>query len=341
MAENRGVGGDEMVVTPGGPRRRALVHKINQGEIVRAGEDGKIEIVDEEDRVLRDITPPPTEPGPFGAGWICNTSWAVAGGATFTSFSTTWTVPEAPTTQSGQTIFLFNGLQTVVGGSNPATSGGHILQPVLQWGSSFAGGGNYWSIASWFAGVPGQSAALSAATPVKVGDRLVGVMTYYPRTFARPARYISSFQGYPSSSLAVQMPAPYACVETLEAYGITACSDYPSSVSAVMGSIDIQVDGATPDLSWSVNDTITDCNQHVAVNVDGATNGEVELFFRLPLPLPLPVNCPELAIVIGNLQRTILSVEAAPQTPGTTARLHALELELAGLQRTYAADCHG
>ena len=39
-----------------------------------------------------------------------------------------------------RTIFLFNGIQN-------STS---IYQPVLQWGPSAAGGGNFWTVASWY-----------------------------------------------------------------------------------------------------------------------------------------------------------------------------------------------
>jgi hypothetical protein len=52
-----------------------------------------------------------------------------------------WTVPPAPATQSGQTIYLFNGMQDSV----PM-----ILQPVLQWGALQVGGGNSWTVASWY-----------------------------------------------------------------------------------------------------------------------------------------------------------------------------------------------
>ena len=44
----------------------------------------------------------------------------------------------------GQTIFLFNGIE-------PGDFS-HILQPVLQWGPSAAGGGASWSVASWYVG---------------------------------------------------------------------------------------------------------------------------------------------------------------------------------------------
>ena len=56
----------------------------------------------------------------------------------------------APATRSRQTIFLFNGIQNT--GANFG-----ILQPVLQYGSSAAGGGAFWSIASWYVTSGGQA----------------------------------------------------------------------------------------------------------------------------------------------------------------------------------------
>jgi hypothetical protein len=53
-----------------------------------------------------------------------------------TRFTTTWTVPAAPSTHSDQTVFLFNGIQNST----------MIYQPVLQWGPSGAGGGNFWAV---------------------------------------------------------------------------------------------------------------------------------------------------------------------------------------------------
>ena len=82
----------------------------------------------------------------------------------------TWTVPPAPSTDSGQTIFLFNGIQ------NYGTNYG-ILQPVLQWGPSAAGGGSYWSIASWYV-TSGGDAFHTTLIQVDEGDVLIGLMTF-------------------------------------------------------------------------------------------------------------------------------------------------------------------
>jgi hypothetical protein len=53
-------------------------------------------------------------------------------------------VPTAPWTQTTQTVYFFPGVQSTLDG------GCGILQPVLQWGTSPAGGGEYWTIASWW-----------------------------------------------------------------------------------------------------------------------------------------------------------------------------------------------
>jgi hypothetical protein len=50
-----------------------------------------------------------------------------------------------------------------------------IIQPVLQWGSSAAGGGPYWAIASWFVG--GAHTVYSELKIVNAGDTILGNMT--------------------------------------------------------------------------------------------------------------------------------------------------------------------
>jgi hypothetical protein len=79
----------------------------------------------------------------LGSGWIAYTYWNNGTGKSITSFKTRWVVPPAPVSNDGQLIYLFNGIQNY--GYNYG-----ILQPVLQWGASPAGGGSYWAVASWY-----------------------------------------------------------------------------------------------------------------------------------------------------------------------------------------------
>lgn len=145
---------DELVLTPGGFRPRSLVHKIEPGHYLDTS-TGRFRQHDRTGKLVADHGPMiqrpggkplmPTnvtrEPGPapaLGTGWIVYASWTNNTGRTITSFKTTWVVPPPPATQSGQTIFLFNGIQNST----------MIYQPVLQWGPSAAGGGNNWAVAS-------------------------------------------------------------------------------------------------------------------------------------------------------------------------------------------------
>lgn len=74
-----------------------------------------------------------------------------------------WDVPPSPTTNDGQTVYLFNGLEDI----NDVVT---IIQPVLGWNSDYAGA---WSIAAWNCCVNG---GVNEATPAHAnpGDHLEG-----------------------------------------------------------------------------------------------------------------------------------------------------------------------
>jgi hypothetical protein len=100
----------------------------------------------------------------LGSGWIAYTYWNNGTGKSITSFKTRWVVPPAPVNDDGQLIYLFNGIQNY--GYNYG-----ILQPVLQWGASPAGGGSYWAVASWYVTSLG-AAFYTPAVKVNPGDTL-------------------------------------------------------------------------------------------------------------------------------------------------------------------------
>lgn len=64
-----------------------------------------------------------------------------------------WAVPPAPPANDGQILYFWNGVEP---DDNSA-----VLQPVLQWGSTPAGGGAYWAVASWYFTLPPRSNAFS------------------------------------------------------------------------------------------------------------------------------------------------------------------------------------
>ena len=157
-----------------------------------------------------------------------------------------------------------------------------IYQPVLQWGSSAAGGGNYWTVASWYVNGAGGAAFHSQLVQVNPGDTLTGVMTLTGQSGGQFS-YNCEFQGIANTSWAIQNVQELTWrVETLEAYGITKCSDYPDSNDTAFRSISIMTGTSTPSLSWSAVNAVTDCSQHTVVVNNANPNGEVDVYYRNP-----------------------------------------------------------
>jgi hypothetical protein len=132
-------------------------------------------------------------------------------------------VPNAPSV-SGGLIYIFNGIEP--------SSQDWILQPVLQYGSSPAGGGNYWGIASWLVGTGG--AWHSPLERVNAGDRLWG---YTEQTGANGGTLYWTSEGYDLTNNAYSwitastwgLHWTWAYEGVLEVYGVNSCSQLPSS----------------------------------------------------------------------------------------------------------------
>ena len=277
---------DDLVLTPGGFRPKSVVHPVPPGHSI-SGAGGRLSMLAPGGAVAAEIGPIPKRPASeplhprnvfvpegrvpgLGSGWITYASWTNATGHPIKSFKTTWSVPPAPQTQSGQTIFLFNGIQNST----------MIYQPVLQWGSSAAGGGNYWSIASWYVDGQGGPAFHSQLIPVSPGTILVGVMTLTSQQ-GNLFSYNCLFQGIANSGYPIQNVEQLTwCIQTLEAYGLTQCSDYPATPTTAMTAIEIVTTGGEAPLSWQPSNPITDCSQHTTVVSNASPGGEVDIFYR-------------------------------------------------------------
>ena len=153
--------------------------------------------------------------------------WMVAGRGTTPRYvrylhADFW-VPKNPPSVGGQTIFLFPGLQDPTGTA--------IFQPVLQWGPSAGGGGNYWAIASWV--VTSTGCWVSPLRRVYAGDHIYGSI------FARNCSsnvcdwtvWTSAVDRGYSTTLKIrsgyQLNDAYGLA--LEAYNLNTCSQLPAS----------------------------------------------------------------------------------------------------------------
>ncbi|HEX6751665.1 MAG TPA: hypothetical protein VF092_30510 [Longimicrobium sp.] len=263
------------VLTPGGFRARSLVHRVDEGQTLVADDGRRMLMLDRSGNAMAAVEAPavdPLEVPALGSGWIAYTYWNNGTGQPLTSFRTTWEVPPAPSVASGQTIFLFNGIQNY--GANYG-----ILQPVLQWGPSGAGGGPYWSVASWYVTSGGQAFHTNLVR-VNPGDTLVGVMTLTAQQ-GRAFSYVSLFEGIAGTTLPVANIAELLwCNETLEAYSISNCANYPNTASTALRRIELRTSGGTPPLLWTPVNAVTDCGQHAVVVSNSPSGGEVDLFYR-------------------------------------------------------------
>lgn len=266
---------NDQVLTPGGWRSASKVARIAADEHLSIN-NGRLNSVDNATgKVIKDFGVIEKKTGndarrilPLVSGWITYTHWTNQSATPITYFASTFTVPPAPTTNNGQTIFLFPGLENNT----------YILQPVLQWGPSAAGGGNYWAIANWYVGFDG-SAGFSNLVRVNPGTVLKGIMTQTGRT-GNNYNYSSAFSGYPAITLALNNTEKlFWAIETLEAYNIAACSNYPNTAKTRFSAIELRVGSAQAPLAWSIANEITDCGQHATVVSNGSPNGVVDLFY--------------------------------------------------------------
>ena len=264
MAENT------LVLTPGGYRDRSLVHHVPPGHVLDFA-DGRTAIRNLKTDIATEVPPSKAKGPTLEQGWIASACWVNDTQSPLTQFCSGWQVPKPPTAQDDQVIYLFNGLQP---------PGGYaILQPVLQWGVSAAGGGAYWSIASWYVVSSGPSFHTNAV-PVDVDEVLLGKITLTNRQGAFFS-YNCQFSGYPQTELnIVNYPELSCCFEALEAYSMTQCPNYPASPSTRFFFIQVDYGNVGHPLNWVTRASVTDCGQHVVVVDPSPVKGEVEIFYR-------------------------------------------------------------
>jgi hypothetical protein len=213
---------------------------------------------------------------PSQNGWIEYADWTYnQAGYSIGTYDAGWTLPSAPSNSNfgssgGQVIYLFNGLEP----SSTATS---IIQPVLQWGNNGNFGGQYWDMASWY--VYGSSYIYS--TPMQVSySSISGEMTGWSCQSSNgqcnwdiQGIQFQNGQGYTttlsySSHSQLKNLAMYWASVTLEAYGITQCSDFPSG-SVTFSNLFFVSDVSPwqyPTPSWSTTVNYSNCGESVTVN---------------------------------------------------------------------------
>jgi len=167
------------------------------------------------------------------AGWQHN-------GAPVTLFRVQWTVPQAPRAND-QALFHFPGM----------CGNGFVLQPILLWGKSAAGGGDYWTILSMYAATPGNPGnRMTGVTQVNPGDVLSAYITAEPAG-AGKYNYSCGFDGFEETKLHVPgiSVLSFLCI-TLEAFYLTDRSDYPPAEKIIFTVNDVTTSNGTATPVW-------------------------------------------------------------------------------------------
>jgi hypothetical protein len=231
---------DGYVITPFGYFHPSCVLQLTEGETLL--EDGLV--IQHADGTIENVSacnyPHYTASGqivttgepPTINGWVesANTTTTTSYGG----LTATWTVPPGPTSNNGQTLYFFPGMEDI----DHVVS---IIQPVLGWNADFAGA---WSIASWNC-CPSGITVESTPVSVSTGHEIKGTIreACSAGTLSCSKWEVTSEDASTGNSTKLSnTPSEgqtfnWAFGGVLEAYGVVQCSDYPSSDSLTFSNI--------------------------------------------------------------------------------------------------------
>jgi len=265
---------DRTILTPFGAMPASCVHGVGNNAHILSVDSDQNMLVQLEDGTMKSIPPCHTNEHVIARaasrsarsndvtlpnGWAAYASWDSP--AEIVYFNGGWSVPPVPKDETVQTLFLFTGLQNAFDlAANPAATVS-IIQPVLQWGPSEAGGGNYWAIASWYVTSSG-SAVYSTLITVNPGDFILGNMSVSNAKWD-----ISTIQARTNRATAIkvnpQATELWAFV-TLEVYNVGDCGDYPNG-STVFTNLDVRGTSGPVSPSWGTT-AQPGCSEAVQIN---------------------------------------------------------------------------
>jgi hypothetical protein len=249
---------DQYEVTPVGRFHKSCIHEVKEGELVEGNGDISLK-----GRVIRHYDPCkfkafPTQGSdrvPAASGWVEDV-WTSAppnafGFNWFNSLSGTAVVPAVPGQWGGQALFFFTAL---VNPSKPT-----IIQPVIQYGASAAGGsGYYWWIDVWYVD-SNRNAHYASLQRVNSGDTISGILNAVPGTCSSAGvckwEMIMLRNGVNTVSMQVQTNEAYtdAYKAVLEDYNVQHCSELeganlfgpPPAKNITYSNVSLKVPGPT------------------------------------------------------------------------------------------------
>jgi len=168
--------------------------------------------------------------------WWAASTWDYVP-AEVTNLSAQWMVPSNPVT-NGASVFFFPSVQP--------TSGSSIVQPVLQWGRSAAGGDNSWAMADWY--INSSGTFTSPIQKTTTGHTIWGGMS---RVSGTTGRWSVSFTdqttgiGIAISGTGNITSWRHAQGGVLEVHDATSCDQLPSSGQVTFTNIKLTTTSGT------------------------------------------------------------------------------------------------
>jgi hypothetical protein len=294
---------NELVLTPEGYYPRSRVHGIEQGyEVILDNghykkmnsltkeiivDFGEASVSDQSILSMRKNLNHYSKPipGVNDAQWITYAEWennTINPQYPISYIATSWKVPNPPTTFSpNEAIFIFDGLTDLT----------NIMQPVLQYGVTAAGGGNYWAIDNWWV-----TPRLAFYTPnpqrVTTGTQLQGIISLTSQS-GNNFSYRSSFYGYPTLNYNVSNVNQLNWAEeTFEVWNNEVNTDFPPDQFMKMNNIDIYTVDYPASLSWVPhNPYIQNGQKTIIVSNNSTGQGEVDIYFQ-PCPILSQIQNP-------------------------------------------------
>ncbi|KAF8900832.1 hypothetical protein CPB84DRAFT_1747288 [Gymnopilus junonius] len=272
---------EELVQTPAGLMPKSNVHAVPDGARVHQSPT-EVQIIAANGTVLHSVPytsskfagalPKPIPAGTsrrdLQSGYIAYAYWQNTASSPISFLGSNWNVPPTPASWDNQLLYWWNGLV-------PIDFSGGILQPVLQYGISPAGGGEYYSIASWW--LTGTDVFHTGVTQVSPGTFLQGQISLTGTSTSGGVTtysYSCTFVGYPSTTITASTTVVLNwAYEALEIYGATQISDLPTG-NTEFSTIELTLqNGQHPSsLGWT---PISDPTDGISMSVlsTSATNG--------------------------------------------------------------------
>ncbi|KAJ7029154.1 hypothetical protein C8F04DRAFT_1265205 [Mycena alexandri] len=254
-----------LVLTPGGYHASNKVHPVpTGGRVSHVGSD--IHVLDTSDNLVYIATPTTTVATPEQTGSVTDAHWLNTGSIPIYFFLNTWNVPPVPATWHGQTIFLFNAIALSTFEAS--------LQTVLQYGGSAAGGGEYWAVATWY--LYGSEAFYTTPVEVTPGQSLATSIELI-EVNGTVYDYLAAFD-VAGTELGVNGGEQLTLTtKTLESYGVTEASDYPTGETEFSINILLYNNDFAP-VSWSVVDDPAD-GLSTTVNTNSGDGGVITITY--------------------------------------------------------------